>query len=690
MDNNLGRSYPMSSAQENPTVEQKPSVCPLDCGDACSLSATVENGKLVKVAGSKANPITQGVVCGKVSKFYPDFVHGDKRLTRPLRRTSQKGTNNFESDFEEITWDEAIDLCYQGMQKGIEEYGATSVMPLNYAGPHGQLAGASMDMRFFYKLGATQLNRSPFCAGVRSLSYTSLFGKSLGMPMEQMEHSDLIIFWGVNVTTSYLHMMKVIKKARKKGAKVIVIDPKRIKIAKNSDLYLQITPGSDVFFAQAITAECERQGLIDREKLKDKAIGLEAYVANAKLYEIGKIGEFCGIESSQVTEFMALIKNSKRMSMMVGVGIERTRNGGSSIRSAMALSVLLGQFGRLGQGQMGYYSPAFNKTPDRLQRPDLLEKPTRTFNIVDASDHILDKESDTPIKSVFIYNHNAVIVHPDQNKMIKALSQKDVFVVACDITMTDTMKYADVVLPACSHFEHAEVYSAYGHTYLQRSEPAIKPVGEALPNTEIFRRLSKRFGFEGAAFIETDEELQEQAFDLSTHSVSENTIAEIKTDSSLSMANTDHIWLSDLDGGITFFNEALEKDYGYGLPWFKEIDKPYPFILLTPAGFDRSNSTFGGCKIDLEEVDINPADADNLAISDGQRVKLSNQFGEVILKARVTDEIAKGVLLSPKGAWSESSPTGQTINALLDTKRKTDIGDGAAFYDAFVALDSAD
>ena len=509
----------MSSVLKKSDIEQKASVCPLDCGDACSLTATVENGKLIKVSGSKANPITQGVVCGKVAKFYPEFVHGDKRLTHPLRRVGKKGGNDLEKDFEIISWDEALDLCYNGMQKGIKEYGAESVMPLNYAGPHGQLAGGSMDMRFFYKLGATQLNRSPLCAGVRSLSYTSLFGTSLAMPIEQMEHSDLIVLWGVNTTTSYLHMMKIINKARKKGAKVIVIDPKCTKVAKSADLYLQITPASDVFFAQAVTAECDRHGLINREKFKNKAIGLEAYVANAKLYEIDKVEDYCGIESSQVTEFIDLIRNSKRMSMMVGVGVERTRNGGSSIRSAMALPVLLGHFGELGQGQMGYYSPAYNKTPDRLQRPDLLKMPTRTFNIVDASDHILDRENDTPIKTVFIYNHNAVAVHPDQNKMIKALSQEDVFVIGCDITMTDTMKYADVILPACSHFEHAEVYSSYGHTHLQRADAAIEAVGEALPNTEIFRRLSKRFGFDGAAFKETDEQLQEQAFDLTTHDV---------------------------------------------------------------------------------------------------------------------------------------------------------------------------
>ncbi len=662
----------------------KPSVCPLDCPDACSLNAIVENGKLIKVKGSKANPITDGVVCGKVSKYYSDFVHGKNRLTTPLRRTGKRGSG----EFERISWDEAIELCYQGIKKGIKVHGTESVMPLNYAGPHGQLAENSMDMRFFYKLGATQLNRPPMCAGVRSLSYVSLFGKTLAMPAEQAEYSDLIILWGVNTTTSYLHLMKIVNKARKNGAKIIVIDPRRIKSAGIADLYLQVTPASDVYFALAMTAEFERLGMIDHAKIKDKVSGLDEYLANAKTYQKGKITEVCGIEQAQVEEFIQLYRNAKRVSMMVGVGVERSRNGGSSIRSAMALSVLTGQFGNLGQGQMGYYSPAFHKTPDKLMRPDLLERTTpnaRTFNLIDAAEHILDKDSDSPIKTVFIYNHNPVIMHQNQNKMIQALSQEDVFVIGCDINMTDSMKYADVILPACSHFEHSDVYASYGYTQLQRTEAAIEPVGESLPNTEIFRRLAKRFGFDEQAFKDTDEQLQEQAFDLASANTKENKVSEISTDTSLSMLDSNHIWLSDKTDKVTLYNETLEQKYGYGLPRFEPAKRAHPFVLVTSAYFHRSNSTFGGCRIELEAIDINPTDAKKLSINDGQEVKLSNGNGEVILKAHVTEDVASGVLYSHKGAWMASSPTGQTVNALLEN-RKTDIGDGAAFYDTFVDL----
>jgi len=673
----------MSSTQ----ILEKPSVCPLDCPDTCSLTAIIEEGKLTKVKGSKVNPLTQGVVCSKVSKYYPEFVHGKQRLMTPLRRTGKKGSGEFEA----ISWDEAIDLCYQGIQKGIDEFGPESAMPLNYSGPHGQLSGGSMDKRFFYKLGATQLNRPPLCAGVRSLAYTSLFGNRVAMPMEQAEHSDLIILWGTNTSTSYLHLMKIIKKARNKGAKVIVIDPVRNKVAGIADLYLQLNPSTDVYLALAAANELEISGKIDHENLQgnlqNKVKGLDAYLENAKQYKKADINEVCGIDEAHFQVFLDLLSNAKRISMQVGVGLERSLNGGSAIRSAMALSVLLGQFGELGQGQMGYYSIAYPKTSDKLQRPDLLEKTTRIFNIVDASDHILDRDNETPIKSVFIYNHNPVCAHLDQNKMIKALSHDDVFVIGCDINMTDSMKYADVILPAASHFESHDVYAAYGHNYLQRAEPVIDLVGEALANTEIFRRLAKRFGFDDQAFKDSDSELMEQSLDL-TQCDSDLKIADIGPKEVFETIDKDNIWLSDIteEHKINLYDEALEKQFGYGLPRYEKLERKHPFRLITAAAFNRTNSTFGGSDLSIQDVIINTHDAKILNIESGQTVLLINDKGKVSLKAQVSNDVPQGTVFSAKGAWCESSSTGQSANALLDNHCKTDIGKGAAFYDAFVDI----
>jgi len=672
-----------------PQIIQKPSVCPLDCADTCSLTASTQAGKLVKVRGSKTNPFTQGVICEKVSKYYPDFIHGNKRLTHPLRRTGPRGSGEYET----ISWQQAIELSYQGLQKAIQQYGSESVLPFNYAGPHGQLAGGSMDRRFFYKLGATQLNRATLCAGVRALAYSSMFGNSVAMPMEQAEHSDLIIIWGSNTSSTNLHLMKRINAARKKGAKVIVIDPQRIKVSKIADLYLQITPGSDAYFALAMATEFDRLGMIDRDKLQHKVSGLEDYLQQAKACTREDIQNTCGIEHNQVELFTRLFKQAKKVSMITGVGLERSLSGGSAIRAAMALPILSGNFGKVGQGVMGHYGSAFPKTPERLQLPDLLEKNTRTISIIDVPDLLLDSKGSIPIKAVFIYNHNPVVMNPDQNKIRKALSQQDLFIIGCDITMTDSMKYADVILPAASHFEHNEVFAAYGHTYLQRADAVINPVGQALPNTEIFRRLSKRFGFTESAFSDSDEQLMEQAFDLTYKSFGANKIADLSLNSALPMRAIDQPWLSDMDfetgHKIKLYSKQLESEYGLGLPEYQRATQSASFRLLTPASAKRSNSTFGGHQDSstLPEVEINTEDALRLGIKSGQSVKLKNTKGEVTLKATVGQTVSEGVLCSLKGAWCETSLTGQTVNALIDNSSKTDIGEGAAFYDTFVDIE---
>ena len=668
---------------KNKTIH-KASVCPLDCPDTCSLTAVIEEGKLIKVKGSKANPLTQGVICGKVAKYYPNTLYGSARIKTPLRRTGQRGSG----EYEPISWKMALETCHQKMQQCIDEYGSESILPLNYSGPHGQLAGGSMDRRFFYKLGATQLNRSPLCAGTASLARQSLFGDAVGMPQQQAIYSDLIIIWGCNITTSYLHLMKIINKARSKGAKLIVIDPKRTKIAKIADLFIQITPGSDAYFALAITAKMNRLGRIDKDKIIPFSIGLEQYLQNASRYKIDQIETICGISNQTVKQFLNLLFKAKKLSMQIGIGLERTRNGGSAIRAAMALQILSGHRGQLGQGIMGNYGPAFSKTPDRLQRPDLLKQATRTFNILDVADHILERDVAIPIKSVFIYNHNPVITHPDQNKMRQALSLKELFIVGCDLTMTDSMKYADIILPAASHFEHDDVYAAYGHSNIQRAHAVIDPIGKALPNTEIFRRLSQYFGFNDNAFKDSDEDLLEQAFDLSQRH--QKTIKDLAEDDIISTLDAEHIWLSDMpkDYKITFYNQALQQQYGYGLPRYKDINRPLPYQLITAASPQRTNGFFGAeaGSMALQQVEINPSDAKELGIETGQIVKLSNHKGNVILKAKVTEDIAKGVLSTDKGAWCQSSPTGQSANALIDNQSRTDIGDGAAYYDTFVDI----
>jgi len=667
-------------------------VCPLDCPDTCSLTATVQDGKLIKVSGSKANPYTDGVICKKVKQSYPDFVHGKQRLTRPLKRVGLRGSDQFEA----ISWDAAIDIIHQGFTNAIEKFGPQSVMPLNYAGPHGELAGGSMDRRFFYRLGATLLNRGPLCGGVRGSAYSSLFGNAPGMPPEQGIHADLIVVWSNNVTVSNLHFAAILKKARKAGARLVVIDPKRTKVAEQSDMFLPIHPGSDVVFAMAVAAEFERRGALDMAFIKQWTVGYDAFMAQARKYSIADMERECRLSAEQFHAFVDLYLASKNVAANFGNGIERGHSGGSALRAAMTLQALTGNHGRIGAGVIAKSGLATPKTSDKLQRPDLIPPGTRTFNIVDVPEKLLDENLDPPVMATMIYNHNPIGAHPDQTKMIKALSREDLFIAGSDVVMTDSMKYCDVILPAASCFEISDIYGAYGQNYVQRAEPVIPLVGESLPNTEIFRRMAARFGFDEQMFKDSDEQLMDQAMDGDDPKLQGFKPSQVPLDRALEMtANNgetmimcDNVVPATPSGKIELFSQDMEDRFGYGVPRFESVEQSLPLVLITPSSAKRTNCTFGGCdeSAGIEEVEINPADAQTRGLRTGDKVVLTNERGKVTLQVLVSKSVQPGVIYSPKGTWLGTSDTGLTVNALIPSKLRTDIEGGACYNDTFVEM----
>ncbi len=665
-----------------------PSVCPLDCPDTCSLKVSVRDNKIIKIRGSTVNPFTGGSICKKVAKYYPEFVHGQDRLTHPLLRTGPRGSG----EYRKVSWDEALEAVHAGLQQAIDRQGGQSILPLNYAGPHGKLAGGSIDKRFFYRIGATELNRAPLCGGVRSLAYRSMFGSAQGMPPQQVEFSDLIIIWGSNITVSNLHLMRSIDSARKKGAKLIVIDPRKTPIAKKADLYLQVTPGTDVCLALKLVATLVKEKVIDRQKMRANVYGLDKFLKHAEQYLESPVQKLCGIEQEQFTQLVDYCREINRLALSTGVGLERTRNGGAAIRAAQVLPVLLGNIGEQGQGILGSYSAAFAAKP-LAQPADLTTTSARrVFNIVDVANHLLDREMECPISAVFIYNHNPIATHPEQNKMRRALAQSALFIVGCEVQMTDSMQYADVILPAATHFEHQDIFSAYGHGYLQRADAVIPSVGESLSNMEIFRRLASKFGFTDPAFTDSDQTLVDQAFDLNKRQHGVDKASDLNTNQVIKMQQVERLWLSEssLDtpsGLIELYSKSLQEAFGYGLPSYQSIVKTAQYTLISPASDKRINATFGGSTAQsCELLEINPEDAQKLQIKDAQAVIVSNQLGEVQLIAKVTEGVAVGVVCCEKGAWCKSSSTGQTVNALISNTSKTDIGDGAAYYDTFVSI----
>jgi anaerobic selenocysteine-containing dehydrogenase len=672
------------------TPKTLPSVCPLDCPDTCSLSVKVQGDTVLEVKGSKANPYTNNVICNKVARYYPDFVHGKARLRHPLKRVGPRGSGQFAR----ITWDQALDLVHDGFTQAIKAHGPQAVLPFNYAGPHGELAGGSMDRRFFYQMGASMLNRGPLCGGVRGGAYASLFGAAPGMPPVQAIHADLIVVWGNNVTVSNLHLAPILKKARKQGAKLIIIDPKRIKIADQCDMHIQLRPGSDVVLAMALAAELERRDALDKGFIAKWVTGFDAYMEEARKYSIADVNTICGVPTAQFNQLADWYVASENAAASFGNGIERGRSGGSGLRAAMALQALTGNHGRLGAGVIAKSGVAAPKTQARLHANHLMKDGTRVFNIVDVPEKILDETLDIPIKAVMIFNHNPVAAHPDQANVIKALMRKDLFVAGSDVVMTDSMALCDVILPAASHFEYDDIYGAYGQNYVQRAAPVIPCVGESLPNTEIFRRLAARFGYDGPLFKATDIQLMDDAMDgdhpqfkgTRPSQISMDHAMEMKAPNGEDMIMCKNVTPATPSGKIELFCQDYQDRFGYGVPRFEPVPQDHPFVLITPSSDKRTNATFGShaASSGPEIVEMHPDDVSKLGLTDGKIVTLWNARAEVTFTLKASDKTRVGVLYSPKGTWRATSETELTANALIPSDIRTDIEAGACYNETFV------
>ena len=669
---------------------ERPSVCPLDCPDTCSLTVTVEEDRIVGIRGSHANPYTGGVLCAKVPQAYPAFVHGAGRLRTPLRRVGARG----EGRFERITWGEALDAIHARFSAIIAAHGPEAILPLNYAGPHGMLAGGSMDLRFFHKLGASLLDRRPLCGGIRTEAWVGTFGPVPGIRPEQVADARLIVVWGNNVTWSNLHLVPWINRARKAGARLVVVDPRRTVIARRADLHLALRPGTDVVLAWAVAAELERRGGIDRAFVGRHVEGVDEFMALARRWSVSDAARVCGVSQEDVRAFAEWYHTLSPAAISVGNGLERNQNGGSGIRAIFALPALAGKFGVPGGGLVNGASFAFPKTPGRLARPDLVPEGTRTLNIIDVGRHLLDASLVPPIKAVFIYNHNPVVVHPDATRLQRGLAREDLFVVGADVVMTDSMTYADVVLPAASHFEHADLYPAYGQHWLQRAEPAIRPQGEALPNTEIFRRLAARFGLTDPIFRASDAELMDDALDPDDPRLGGVRPSRLSTERALAMsvAGEDAILFKNVfpktpSGKVELASAYLERKYHARLPGWRPVESRYALALISPASDQRITSTFGGLHVadGAPPLEMHPDDALARGLREGMRVRVFNELGEIHLPLKISDAVPRGVVSTLKGAWLATSDNGQTVSALCPAHH-ADISEGACFNDARVEV----
>jgi len=677
-------------------VIERASVCTFDCPDTCSLSVTVEDERIIKVRGSESAPFTAGVICNKVAQDMAAFVHGPQRLLHPLRRTGPKGSGQFER----ISWDAALHEIHARVSTVIDRWGPQAVTPLNYAGPHGLLAGDSMSARFFHKLGATQLYRRSMCGGVRSEAWTGTYGAVPGCPPEFAEHAKLNVVWGNNATVTNLHVVRCVRQAKRKGGRLVVVDPLRTKIAEQADLHLQLLPGTDTLLAWSVAAELERLGALNAAFIAQHVLGAEEFMAQAREWPVARAAAACGLPEQQIVMFAQWLTQADPLVFAPGNGLERGRHGGSGIRALIALPALLGRLGN-GSGIILGAGNAFPKTPARLQRPDLVPEGTRTMNLLDVGRHLVADDVDPPLRAVFIYNHNPIVVHPDQNRMRRGLLRDDVFTVGIDVAMTESMAHCDVVLPAATHFEYADLYAAYGHHWLQRAQAVIAPHGESLPNTEIFRRLAARFGFDEACFKASDEELMDDAIDPADPRLRGMRPSQIPTDSALQMTGSDgkplvlfdNFFPATPSGRIELKSESLARRWGAAalMPSWHERLGAYPLMLISPASDKRITSTLGDLPASREapRLLMNPRDAERRGLVHGGEIRVWNELGEVILPLDITDDVPPGVVASEKGSWLSTSRTGQTISALVSADMRADLAEGACFNDTLVDVRSA-
>src|SRR5215217_6971225 len=466
------------------TMVAHASVCTFDCPDTCSLSVTVDSGRIVKVRGSNALPYTNGVICNKVAHGTMEMVHGPRRLLYPLVRIGPRGSGSFKR----LSWDHALDRIHERVSSVIERWGPQAVMPLNYAGPHGMLSGDSMSLRFFHNLGASQLYRRSLCGAVRSEAWVGTFGAVPGIGPEAAGEANLNVVWGNNATVANLHLVSKLRDAKRKGGRLVVVDPLRTKIAEQADLHLTPYPSTDVLLAFAVAVELERLGVHDQRFIQQYVSGYDEFMQVARKWPAETAAQACGVPAEDIRTLAKWMAEANPLVLAPGNGLERGRNGGSGIRAAIALPALLGKLDRRNGIVLGARG-AFPRTPNKLTRPDLVPAGTRTLNINDIGRHLERDDLDPPLRALFIYNHNPIVVHPDQNRMKRGLLREEVFTVGIEVTMTESMRFCDIVLPAATQFEVDDIYVSYGHPWLQRAVPVIPPRGEALPNTEIFRRL---------------------------------------------------------------------------------------------------------------------------------------------------------------------------------------------------------
>jgi anaerobic selenocysteine-containing dehydrogenase len=666
---------------ETPAATTVASACPLDCPDACSLEVSVSQGRVVSIGGSRANPLTDGYICAKVRRF-PDYVHGPDRVLHPRIREGAKG----EGRFRRASWDEALSHVAIRMRDLVDSGEADAILPLSYGGSNGVLSQDTTDARLFSRLGASRLART-VCSAPTGRAATGLYGKMAGIALQDYAHANLIVLWGVNPSVSGIHILPHVQAARRRGARVVVVDPRRTRVAAGADLHLAVKPGTDLPVALALIRHLFDTGAADLEFLARHATGSEELRRRASAWTIESAAAEAGIEARDLATLADWYAAASPAAIRCGWGLERNRNGGSAAAAILALPAVGGKFGVLAGGYTLSNSGIWDLDPWRGART--APSPAREINMNRTGEALLDRSR--PVKLLFVYNCNPLVTLPAQEKVRAGLMRDDLFTVVFDPVMTDTALYADVVLPATTFLERTELSRGYGAYVMQEAAPAIPPVGESRANHDVFAELCRRTGVARPGDPETAQEL---AAAILAGSAGESAPRAQLSGASLAMPpfGPSPIQFVDTfprtaDRKIHLVPEELDREAPGGLYAYRGDPgtAAFPLALVSPASDKTISSTLGELSAGIASVDIHPSDAAPRGIAHGMPVRIHNAGGEVRCLARVTDEVRPGVVQLPKGLWSRHTMTPSGAAALAPDSL-ADLGGGACFNDARVEV----
>ena len=668
--------------------------CPHDCPDTCSLVTTVANGVALKVQGNPAHPHTDGVLCTKVSR-YTERTYHPERLLHPLKRVGPKGSGQFE----QVSWDAALaDIAAR--LGAIAARDPQAILPYSYAGTMGLVQGESMDRRFFHRLGASLLDRT-ICASAGAEGLVQTLGGKVGMKVEHFAEAQLILVWGSNSIASNLHFWRYAQQAKRNGARLVCIDPRKTETADKCHEHIALLPGTDAALALALVHELVTHDWLDHDYIAQHTLGWDALRARALQWSPERAAVVCGIPAEQIRTLARDYGTTQPAAIRLNYGMQRARGGGNATRAVACLPALTGAWRHRAGGMLLSSSGHFPVDRAALQRPDLVPGPLpRTINMSTIGDDLLraaSPEFGPRIDAVVVYNSNPVAVAPESAKVVAGFAREDLFTVVLEHFQTDTVDYADYVLPATTQLEHWDVHVAYGHTDVLLNRPAIAPVGGAWPNTAVFRALAQRMGFTDPCFADDDTTLCRQAYGdkVDFKQLLERGFASLV----LPEAPFAEGGFPTPSGKCEFFSARLAAQGLDGVPDYLPNYEPagapgaYPLAMISPPARNFLNSSFVNVK-SLRDIEGEPlleicaADAEVRGITSGMLVRVFNGRGEHVCKAKVSSRARHGVVHGLGIWWRKLGVDGTNVNQLT-SQRLTDLGRAPTFYDCLVDVQPA-